>query len=119
MSKRWAVIGSRTMDDRDYVFSQLDAVREQLGEGPARIVSGGARGADALAVAYACFHNIPYTEYLPRYDLLGKGAPLVRNREIIDDCDLVVAFPNSDSRGTFHAIAYARTQGKPIYQCPG
>lgn len=56
------------------------------------IVSGGARGVDSCAAEYARARGIILTEFLPEYDIYGRGAPIVRNKKIVDYADKVVAF---------------------------
>ncbi len=85
------------------------------------IISGGARGVDAIAEAYARHHGIKSIIHYPDYDRFGRGAPLKRNDLIVDDADLVIAFWNGRSRGTLYTINKAREKGKPvqIIRCEG
>ncbi len=78
------------------------------------IVSGGARGADSLARRYAQLRGIKLTEFLPDWKTLGRSAGILRNIKIIDSAERVVAFWNGTSRGTKHAISYAKAQKKPV-----
>ena len=120
-----AVVGSRTFDDVAWLTRTLDCLR--LDQGPCRadlenpprdhllrIVSGGAQGADTLAAAWAIANDIPLTVYRPLYAAYGRGAPLVRNKLIVMDCDCVVAFWDGKSRGTKHTIELAKALGKPV-----
>ena len=81
---------------------------------PVTIVSGGARGADSYAREFAQKHNLTLIEYLPEYEKYGKGAPLVRNKLIVDNCDFVLAFWDGKSRGTKFTLDYAKEKNKPI-----
>jgi len=76
------------------------------------IVSGGAKGVDACAVEYALKHEMKYTEFLPEYDLYGRSAPIIRNKEIVDYADRIVAFWDGTSKGTLSVINYAKKKGK-------
>ena len=76
------------------------------------IVSGGAKGVDACAVEYALKHEMKYTEFLPEYDLYGRSAPIIRNKEIVDYADRIVAFWDGTSKGTLSVIKYAKKKGK-------
>ena len=78
------------------------------------IISGGARGVDALAREYALAHGIPCTEIHPDYARYGKGAPLRRNKAIIARADLVIAIWDGTSTGTAQTIAECRRLGKPV-----
>ncbi len=100
-----AIIGSRNL-----IISNLeDYIPDECGE----IVSGGARGIDTCAALYAKENGIKLTEFLPQYELYGKGAPIVRNYQIVDYADSIIAFWDGTSRGTLSVINYARKTGKP------
>ncbi len=101
-----AIIGSRTLS----VNNLGDFIPEECSE----IVSGGARGIDSSAAAYARANGLRLTEFLPDYDRYGRGAPLVRNRLIVEYADAVYAFWDGKSRGTKFTIDYARELGKPV-----
>jgi len=106
-----AVIGSRSFCDYDlleaiiterFSVDQIDL-----------ILSGGAEGADTLAEQFAHKQNIPTKIFLPEYNLYGINAPLVRNRQIVDECTYLIAFWNMSSKGTENALKYCRLVKKP------
>jgi predicted RecB family endonuclease len=74
-----AVIGSRGL----WVPNLADYLPADVTE----IVSGGARGVDSAAAAFAREHGLKLTEFLPDYASFGRRAPLVRNITIIDYSD--------------------------------
>ena len=78
------------------------------------IVSGGAQGADKLAERFAKKYNIPTTIFMAQWIKYGKSAGFIRNKEIIDTCDAVVAFWDEKSPGTKHSLTLAKQQNKPI-----
>lgn len=100
-----AVIGSRGLTVRN--------LEKYLPESVTELVSGGARGIDSCAKAYALKNNIPIKEFLPDYDSFGKRAPLIRNIEIIEYADAVLAFWDGESRGTKFVIDKCKEKGKP------
>ena len=77
------------------------------------IISGGAEGVDACAADYARKNGIKLTVFLPQYRRYGRAAPIVRNKEIVDYADKVIAFWNGSSRGTLSVIKYAEKKQKP------
>ena len=99
-----AVIGSRnvTVTDIGRYISDCE-----------EIVSGGAIGVDSCAAKYAEENRIKLTVFLPQYKLYGRAAPIVRNKEIVDYADKVIAFWNGSSKGTLSVIKYAQKVGKP------
>lgn len=44
----------------------------------------------------------------------GRSAGYIRNKQIVDDCDRLVAFQFNNSRGTQHSIDLARAAGKMV-----
>jgi len=78
-------------------------------------VSGGARGVDTLAVYYAREHAIPLQEIHPQWAVEGPAAGFVRNKQIIDAADTVLAFWDGKSKGTKNSIDLARASGKQLF----
>ena len=100
-----AVIGSRKLKN-----IRIDAyISEEVSE----IVSGGAVGVDSSAAEYAKEAGLKLTEFLPDYERYGRGAPIVRNKTIVDYADKVIAFWDGESRGTLSVIKYAEKCKKP------
>lgn len=99
-----AVVGSRALYVEDLEY--------YLPSGVTEIVSGGARGIDTCAKRYALSNNLKYTEFLPQYDLYGRGAPLKRNDQIIDYADFVLIFWDGESRGTYYVKNRCEQTGK-------
>ena len=76
------------------------------------IISGGARGADALGERFAKEHDIECVVYRADWNKYGKRAGFIRNHDIINACTHCVAFWDGESRGTKHDIDLCREQGK-------
>ena len=95
-----AIIGSRTVN--------IDDLGAHLSNECTEIVSGGARGVDNCAERYANENGIKLVEILPEYDKYGKAAPIVRNKQIVDYSDKVIAFWDGKSRGTLSVINYCK-----------
>lgn len=104
-----AVVGSRTFEDAYLVFRVL------ITYPISHIISGGARGADTLAIDYAEAMNIPYTIYPADWDKYGRSAGFIRNKDIVDNSDQVLAFWDGISKGTQHTLVYARKQNKLLH----
>lgn len=77
------------------------------------IISGGAKGVDKCAADYAKSKGIKLTEILPKYNLYGRGAPLIRNKKIVEESDIIIAFWDEKSKGTKFVIDYANKLKKP------
>lgn len=100
---RIAIIGSRniTVDNIAYYLSKGD-----------EIVSGGAKGVDSCAAAYARKNGVKLTEFLPQYERYGRAAPIIRNKEIVEYAEKIIAFWDGSSKGTLSVINYAKKMGK-------
>ena len=98
-----AVIGSRSFRDFNYMCTVLDELPIE------HIVSGGATGADMLAIEYAKTRQLSWHVYRANWQQYGRSAGMRRNRDIVDAAELVVAFWDNTSAGTAHAINYARS----------
>ena len=78
------------------------------------MTSGGAKGADTYAREFVKKKGLKLIEYFPNSDKYGKGAPLERNKLIVDECDCVLALWNGTSRGNMFTLDYAKEKNKPI-----
>jgi len=101
-----AIVGSRGIENPD--------IDKYLPASTTEIVSGGAKGVDTCARAYALKNGLILTEFLPEYSRYKKGAPLMRNLKIIDYADMVIAFWDGSSKGTRNMIEACKKEGKEI-----
>jgi hypothetical protein len=106
-----AIIGSRTFTDYARLCRVLANVRTPITE----IVSGGAPGADRLGANYARRQGIWLRELFALWDLYGKKAGHLRNSDIIDTAEAVLAFWDGISPGTEDSIKKARARGIPVH----
>ena len=105
-----AIVGSRDFDDYEFL-------KKIINYHPCtQIISGGARGADTMAKRYAAEHGIPMQEFFPDWYAHGKSAGFLRNEQIVESCDELVAFWDGKSRGTQHSMTMAEEAGKPVYK---
>jgi hypothetical protein len=111
-----AIIGSRNFIDYDNLKNTvlsiffIDSIDE--------IVSGGAKGADSLAERFSREVLNKEPKVFPAdWDKHGKAAGNIRNNDIIDYADEVIAFwdGRTERCGTYNAMALARKQNKPLY----
>jgi hypothetical protein len=103
-----AIVGSRTFNDYELMSNTLKRINIT------KIISGGAFGADTLAERYAKEQNIETKIFLPEWDKYGKKAGFIRNTDIINECELVVAFWDQTSKGTLDSINKAKLLNKKI-----
>ena len=101
-----AIVGSRSLN--------LELPENLIGTDIKQIISGGAKGIDRCARAYAKQHRIQILEILPEYDLYGRYAPLKRNDWILELSDMVLIFWDGKSRGSNYMIENCRKLCKPM-----
>lgn len=106
-----AVIGSRNFSEYQIVKQALDKIKHKVNI----IVSGGAKGPDSFGEYWANNNSIQTLIFKPNWTKFGKGAGFIRNRHIIENCDVVLAFWDGKSRGTKMSIDLAKKQSKKIF----
>jgi len=111
-----AIVGSRNFTDYDYMKSSF---KEQLGSdietNEIVIVSGGARGADTLAEQLAKEFGFETMVFPAEWNKYGKGAGFLRNSTIVNNADMVLAFPIGKSSGTWDTIKKGQRKGIPVH----
>lgn len=110
------VAGSRGFSDYQKLKRDIDA----LAFGPysndeISIVSGGARGADALGERFARVNGVQLYRFPADWDRYGKRAGFFRNERMASFADGLLAFWDGVSPGTQHMIAYMTSLKKPVY----
>ncbi len=105
----YGIVGSRTFNDYEYMKSVLKWYNIR------KIVSGGAKGADKLAERYALEYDIPNQVFEADWNRHGKAAGPIRNKQIIEACEELIAFHDGKSKGTMHSIKFAKQNNKPVY----
>lgn len=115
VKKKVAVVGSRNFADKRRLYDVMTKNFDRI----KLVISGGARGADTLAVEWAADYGIPYLVFPalwrdPFTGVQNKGAGFKRNRQIVEQADVVVAFWDGKSAGTKHTIDMATEMGKPV-----
>lgn len=94
----------------------FEAIEESPFHGKiAEIVSGGSSGVDRDGEYYATCNSLPVKRFLPDWDRNGKVAGILRNKEMGDYADALVAIWDGQSKGTAHMIQYMKSLGKPLY----
>lgn len=73
-----------------------------------QVIHGGAIGVDTLAEQWAKNNNIESIIFPPNYEIYGKRAPLVRDKEMVEYADFVIAFYDGHSHGTKYIIDYCK-----------
>ena len=106
---RLAIVGSRE-------YAHPDKVRGFVSNLAADtvVVSGGARGVDTWAAEAAKARGLEVQIFPAMWGAYGKRAGFMRNKQIVEAADGVVAFWDGQSKGTQHTISLAKEAGKPV-----
>ena len=106
-----AIIGSRDFKNKELLDTTMKKIQEQ--KDITKIISGGAKGADTMGVQWANKNNIETLVFYPDFKK-PKSAYHLRNRQIVIQSDLIVAFWNGYSIGTKYTITFAKTLEKEV-----
>ena len=106
------IAGGRDFDD----YNLLKNVCNELFKKKSRfiIVSGKARGADNLGERFAKENEIEVKEFPANWGLYGKRAGFLRNEQMAEYANYLVAFWDGKSKGTKHMINLAKKKGLKV-----
>jgi hypothetical protein len=121
---RVAIIGSREFTNYEHLKTKMEELDLNITE----VVSGQARGADTLGVRWAQEKGIPFTEFPAEWDNLNAEGAVIktnkygkeynanagfqRNKDIVNNADIVVSFWDMKSKGTKDSLKYAHSLKK-------
>jgi len=112
------IAGGRDFNNYNVLCAILNSMRKlPMYYGPKleEIVSGDAKGADTLGSHWAIEHNIPVKHFPAEWDKYGKNAGFIRNAEMGEYADALIAFWDGKSKGTKHMIQTMKMKKKPCY----
>ncbi len=104
------IAGSRTMNDVQLLYDNADGFLDRV----TSVVSGCAYGADKLGENWAAEHNLFIHKFPANWSKYGRAAGPVRNRQMAEYADELLAFLGPGSKGTASMIAEMERVGKPI-----
>lgn len=102
------IAGTRDLDISDAEIFTHEGLRAT------EIVCGMAKGVDLAGKRYAQKLGIPVKEFPARWELYGKQAGFLRNAEMADYADELLAFWDGQSRGTRDMINRMLMRKKPF-----
>lgn len=105
------IAGSREVTDPAIVTEAVKASGFTISE----VVSGRARGVDRLGEEWARSNNIQISPFEPKWSIHGKAAGPIRNREMAEYADALIAIWDGSSRGTRNMIETAKELGLKVY----
>jgi predicted Rossmann fold nucleotide-binding protein DprA/Smf involved in DNA uptake len=107
------IAGGRDFKKDKNTFETLDKILSKQLKG-IEVVSGGARGADAVGEEYAVSRGLNIRVFEADWDKYGKSAGYRRNAEMANYGNALIAFWDGASRGTKNMIELAEKKGLPI-----
>lgn len=109
-----AIVGSRKFNDYPLLKNVVKDFIDHQNDVKITIVSGGAKGADALAEKFAQEFEFEMKIFHPNWEQLGNKACSARNTQIVAFSDIVFAFWDGKSPGTNDSITKAKQMHKQL-----
>ncbi len=110
----WIIIaGSREFNNYDLLCSKMDYLISNTNK-TVVVVSGAARGADKLGERWAKERGYRVEQYPADWDQYGKRAGPIRNKQMAEHANALVAFWDGVSRGTENMINIMKNLEKSV-----
>jgi hypothetical protein len=106
------IAGTREFNDYYLLKTKCDEILHAISD--IEIVSGKARGADTLGERYAKERGYSVKEFPADWKTYGRSAGMIRNRQMAEYGDMLIAFWNGKSRGTNGMINLAKNGGLKV-----
>lgn len=110
--ERIAFVGSRNFIDLSFVRWCVISIYRKYGRFV--LVSGGAKGPDTAAENQAKVLGLKRIIYYADWNRFGPSAGPIRNEEIVQNSDFIIAFWDGKSSGTQSTLKFAKQYNKPI-----
>ncbi len=106
---RVIIAGSRFFNNYNFLKRKCEKILENKKK--VTILSGGCRGTDKLGEDFAKEKGYDLEVYLAEWNIHGKAAGPIRNTEMVDKADALIAFVGKGSVGTKDVIKKAKNKG--------
>ena len=108
---RTIIAGGRKCTD----LKVLHAALEKCGWTPTVVLCGMAKGADFLGHLWAARQGISIEEFPANWEAYGKIAGMIRNRQMAENAEALIALWDGYSKGTSSMITIARKLGLKVH----
>lgn len=108
---RTIIAGSRGFKNINHVFMAVANSEFEV----TQVVSGCAEGIDKLGEEYAAFMKIPVQKFPADWETYGKSAGYIRNKQMAENADALIAIWDGESKGTKHMIDIAEAKGLKVF----
>lgn len=82
---------------------------------PSVVLCGCARGVDQLGYEWAIDHDIPVELWKAEWDNYGKAAGMIRNKQMAENAQALIAIWDGYSKGTANMIDIAKRMKLKVY----
>jgi hypothetical protein len=108
---RTIIAGGRSVTN----YRHLDTALNMCGWIPSVVLCGGAKGIDTMGAEWADSENIPIEYYLADWDKYGRKAGMIRNAEMANHAEALIAVWDGESKGTANMINIAKARKLKVY----
>jgi predicted Rossmann fold nucleotide-binding protein DprA/Smf involved in DNA uptake len=105
------IAGSRNVK---FTLEELDTLIVKSEYKITEVISGGAKGIDKLGERWAAKHEILLSVYHADWETYGKKAGILRNKQMVDHADALIAVWDGQSHGTQSTIKFAHEKQIPV-----
>jgi len=110
------IAGSRSITDIEEVASAIYSMLiEKRLLSIDEVVSGGAKGVDELGERWAADTGLDCKVFPANWDKHGRSAGILRNIEMADYADALIAIWDGKSKGTSHMILEMHKRNKLVF----
>ena len=109
---KFIIAGGRNFNNRTIMFPILSKYIDNLKD---TIISGDAQGTDMLGIEWANALGIPVQHFPAKWEKYGKSAGFIRNSEMAEHADALIAFWDGKSKGTAHMIKTMKSKWKKYW----
>jgi len=106
------IAGSRDFESYAILYAVMQSVPWEITE----VVSGCARGVDTMGENWAGDNRVPVKKFPAEWKTYGKCAGYLRNNEMANYADALVAIRFQGSKGTLHMLDLADQANLKIYK---
>ena len=105
------IAGSRTINEITAIVKAVEESKFDVKE----VVCGEAKGVDQLGKLWANLKEIPVTSFIANWTVHGKTAGFIRNQEMAEYADALIAVWDGTSKGTKDMIERATVRGLKVF----
>jgi len=107
------IAGSRDFNDYEVLKQVCDTVLKDIKN--IEIVSGTARGADSLGEQYSKEKGYKLKQFPADWNTHKKAAGYIRNKQMAEYANMLIAFWDNSSKGTKHMIDLAKGNNLTVF----